>query len=316
MVNIAYYVVYGLVYAVSLLPLTVLYALADVLYVCTYYIIRYRRAVVRRNLVTSFPEKTTDEIADIERRFYRWLCDYFVETLKLASMSQSEMRRRMVFKNTETIDRLTHQGISSALFLGHFCNWEWVSSLPLHIDRDSCFAGELYHRLRNDVADRLFLRLRQRFYTTCINKNDALRTMVRHYREHRPMVVGYISDQKPKWQNIHLWVNFLNHPDTPVFTGTERIIKMTHHAFVYCAMSRPRRGYYVCDFQLIERQTHDMPDFLVTERYMQLLEQNIRRQPECYLWSHDRWSRTREEFDRLFCVRDGKVLPRTSLAEN
>lgn len=306
--NLLFHICYAMVFAVSLLPFGALYALADAFFPIVYYVARYRRSTVRHNLTTSFPDKAPDEIRRLEREFYHWLCDYFVETLKLASISEDEMRRRMVFHNTDIIDRLTEEGTSVALLLGHFCNWEWVSTLPLYIRHDNCFCGELYHRLYSALTDRIFLKLRQRFYTTCVNKDEALRTLVRLNRQGRPAVVGYIADQKPKWQNIHLWVEFLNHPDTPVFTGTERMIKMLNHAFLYVDMSRPKRGYYVCYFRLIERETRGIPDFQVTERYMQLLEQSIRRQPQYYLWSHDRWSRTREEFDRRFYVKDGKVL--------
>ena len=314
--SLLYYVCYGATFVLSLLPFRVLYAVADALYYLVYHIVRYRRKLVRRNISTAFPDKTATEILSIERGFYHWLCDYFVETIKLASISEKEMRRRMVFHNTDVIDRLTAEGTSVALLLGHFCNWEWVSTLPISIERNRCFCGELYHQLRNKVADRLFLKLRQRFFTTCVNKNEALRTLVRENQQ-RPSVVGFIADQKPKWNNIHLWVNFLNHRDTPVFTGTERIIKMLNQAFVYSDLSRPRRGYYECNFILIEQHTHDMPDYTLTEQYMQLLEDSIRRQPQYYLWSHDRWSRSREEFERLYYIKDGRVVPKaqTSRAE-
>ena len=315
--NIIYHIVYAAAYALSLLPMRVLLALADALYVVLRYIVRYRRRTVKRNIASAMPalrkHNTTGpapDAAKIEKAFYHWLADYFVETIKLLSISEKEMRRRMTFSGTEEIDRLTAQGISCALLLGHFCNWEWVSTLPLHINRQGIFAGELYHRLRNKTADRLFLALRQRFYTTCVDKDEAMRTLLHYYRNGTPSVVGYIADQKPKWQNIHLWVNFLAHDDTPVFTGTERIIRAIHAAFFYLDMQRTGRARYHCRFRLIETDSAVMPRFRLTQTYMQMLEQSIARQPECYLWSHDRWSRTKEEFERRFYVKNGKVRER------
>lgn len=308
--SVAFYLLYAGAYVVSLLPFRMLFIISDGIYVLLYHVIRYRRRVVRQNLEQSFPEKSHTEILAIEREFYHWLCDYFVETIKLLSVSADEISQRMIFKGTELIDEATNRGQSSALYMGHYCNWEWVSTLPLHINRKDCLPGELYHPLRNAVMDRLFLRIRQRFYTTCINKNEALRTIVKNYRAGRPMVIGYISDQKPKWQNIHLWIDFLNHKDTPVFTGTERIVKMTNHVFFYVDMQRLGRGRYECEFRMMERDTAGIPDFQVTQRYMRELERSIRRQPAYYLWTHDRWSRTKEEFDRRFYIKDGKVHER------
>ena len=60
--------------------------------------------------------------------------------------------------------------------------------------------------------------------------------------EEQPIVIGYIADQAPFWNNIHHWVDFLNH-DTPVLTGSERIIKKTGQAVFYGDVSRVRRGY-------------------------------------------------------------------------
>ena len=45
-----------------------------------------------------------------------------------------------------------------------------------------------------------------------------LRYLVEYKSLNRRSLFGYISDQTPKWDNIHLWLPFLNH-DTPVFTG-------------------------------------------------------------------------------------------------
>ena len=86
---------YAAFYLVSLLPYRALYVLADVLHVVVYDVARYRVKVVRRNLATSFPEKSPEELKKVERGFYRWLCDYFVETVKLISVSRKELLRHV-----------------------------------------------------------------------------------------------------------------------------------------------------------------------------------------------------------------------------
>lgn len=128
------------------------------------------------------------------------------------------------------------------------------------------------------------------------------------------MIIGYIADQKPNWRNIHFWVDFLNHY-TPVFTGSERIIKRTRQAFFYGDVRRIKRGYYECEFKLIEQHSEQIPDYELTQRYMQELERSIRRDPAYWLWSHDRWSRTKEEFDYRFYIKDGKVYEKVTEEE-
>ena len=120
---------------------------------------------------------------------------------------------------------------------------------------------------------------------------------------------GYIADQAPKWQNIHCWLPFLNH-DTPVFTGAERIMRKMNNVVFYVDIQRPRRGYYTITFQLITDEPNRLPEFEITRRFFQMLEESIRRDPVPYLWTHNRWKRTREEFDRKFRIVGGKVVPR------
>ena len=234
---------------------------------------RYRLKVVRRNLATSFPEKSETQLRRIERAYYRFFCDYLVESIKLLTISPEEIKRRLVFKGTEAVNQCVEEGQSCAVYLGHY----W------------------------------FLRLRQRLGAVCIPMQDTLRKILEFRQAHQPVVIGYISDQKPNWHNIHHWVNFLHH-DTPVLTGTERIARKVNHAVFYMDVRCVRRGYYEAEFKLITREPQKMKEFEVTDIYYQHLEQSILRAPEFWLWSHNRWSRTRKEFNERFKVVDGKVV--------
>lgn len=308
--KILYYIVYGLWYMLSLLPLRVHYVLSDVIFLLLYHILGYRKKVVRTNLRTSFPEKSQEELKQIERDFYHFFCDYMVESVKMMTISEQEMRRRMVFKNMEAVDNILAEGQSIALYLGHYCNWEWVTSLPLWLPAN-IQPGQIYHPIENRLTDQLFLRARQHFNSLCIPMQDTLRRLLEFSKSNRPMVIGYISDQKPHWVNIHHWVDFLNH-DTPVLTGTERIVRKLNHAVFYIDMQRKRRGYYEAEFKLITRHPQQMHEFEITDIYYQMLEKTIRRAPAYWLWSHDRWKRTREEFNERFEVVNGKVREKSS----
>jgi KDO2-lipid IV(A) lauroyltransferase len=273
-----------------------------------YKLVGYRRNVVRKNLTESFPEKSEEELRRIERGFYHFFCDYLVETVKLMTISREEMKRRVVFKHAELVDEIMGSGQSIALYLGHYCNWEWVSSIPLWVNPNA-WCGQVYHPLENKDFDKLFLKIRERMGANCIAMQDTLREVVKHKRENQPIIIGYISDQVPYWTNIHHWVNFLHH-DTPVLTGTERIVHRMGHAVLYLDIQRVRRGYYEAEFKLVTRDSQKMKDFELTDIYFEMLEKSIRRSPEFWLWSHNRWKRTREEFDERFEVVNGKVIPK------
>lgn len=306
--KVLYYFVLAVWYLLSLLPMKVHYVISDLLFWLLYGLLGYRRKVVGENLRTSFPEKSEEERHRIERGFYRFFCDYLVESVKLMTISRENLKQRMTFKGTELIDQVVGEGQSCAIYLGHLCNWEWVTSLPLWVTpKAQC--GQIYHPLENKDFDRLFLRSRQRMGAVCIPMQDTLRKILEYRKAEQPVVIGYISDQVPFWFNIHHWVDFLHH-DTPVLTGTERIVRKVNHAVFFLDVRRVRRGYYEAEFKLITREPQKMGEFEITDIYFQLLEESIRRAPEFWLWSHNRWKRTRQEFDERFDVVNGKVIPK------
>ena len=303
-------IVYAFFYAISLLPFRLLYCVADFEYFMMYYVIKYRRGIVRKNLTTSFPEKSEEEIVDIEKKFYRWFSDYFFEAVKLLSISDKELRRRFKVYNSEEVEQCFQEGQDVAAILGHYCNWEWLSCVGIKLPKTRII-GLIYHPLRNQAFDELFKRIRSHEENGVpVPKKDILRYLVDYKRKNIRSIFGYISDQGPKWENIHLWLPFLNHPETPVFTGGERIMRKMNDAVFYVEMSRPKRGYYTATYKLITRNPNSLPDHEITRRFFQMLEEPIRRNPPYYLWTHNRWKRTKEEFDKRYEVVKGKVVPK------
>lgn len=300
MMNVFYYIVYGFFYVVSLLPFRLLYVLSDLFYLIVYHIVGYRRDIVRRNIESSFPGKSAEECRKIEKGFYHFLCDYFVETIKLLSISKKSMLKHIEFRNVEEMEQCFDNGQPCAAILGHYCNWEWLSATGLSFLRHrEAVMGLIYHPLYDKIFDRLFIKIRRSMGGVCVPKKDILRYLLTYRQQQRMSLFGYISDQAPKWENIHLWLNFMNH-DTPVFTGAERIMRKMKDAVFYVDMERPRRGHYICTFRLISKEPEKMEEFEVTRIFFNMLEQTIQRAPQYYLWSHNRWKRTHEEYDEIF----------------
>lgn len=302
---IAYVLAYGFWYAMSLLPMCVLYVFSDALYLLVGRVVKYRHKVIWKNLKESFPEKDEAELQRIECDFYRYFCDYLVETIKLMTMSRRELRKRMVFTGTDQMNVLLEKGVSCAVYLGHYGNWELITSLPLWVsEKGQCC--QVYHVLENERFDKLFKQVREKQGSICIPMAETLRRIIDFRQKKQPIVIGYISDQAPFWNNIHHWLPFLNH-DTPVLTGSERIIKKTQQAVFYGDVSRICRGHYRCDMQLITTEPEKYKDWEITDEYFKRLEKTIQRQPELYLWSHKRWKRTREEFNLRYDKKTGRV---------
>lgn len=303
-----YNIIYGIFYLVSKLPYRALYVISDIANLVLYHIVRYRRDIVRRNITSAFPEKSLEECISIERGFYKWFCDYFVETVKLMSVSRQELLSRIGFRGIDKIEECFDRGQTCAGILGHYGNWELLSATGLVIKKHpEAVIGLIYHPLRSQLFDRLFINMRQSMGGVCVPKKDILRYLVSFRSQNLMNLFGYIADQAPRYRNIHLWLPFLNH-DTPVFTGAERIMRKMNNAVFYIDVERPERGKYIYTFKLMTDKPGEMPEFEITKKFFVMLEQTIRREPRFYLWSHNRWKRTREEFDKEFKIENGHVV--------
>lgn len=277
--------------AIAIWPYWVLHALSSVLYPIVYYVAKYRRAVTRRNLQNAFPEKSVKEIIEIEKKFYRHFCDYVVETLKLMHVSDKQMRRHMKFTNPELIEQLRADGRPIFLYLGHQCNWEYVISITMWTHPDFK-AVQIYHPLKNKCMDKLMYRLRSRFNSVGVPQKQTLRAVLTMMHEGKQPLLGLIADQRPSRKPEPEWMEFLNQ-DTPIITGGEVMGRKLNAHFIYGSMRCVHRGYYELTFKPIEPVEGE--EFGYSKRYMRMLENDIVAQPHMWLWTHNRWSMTRNK---------------------
>jgi len=276
--------------ALAWLPLPVLYVLADIIYFLLAYVLRYRERVVEENLRNSFPNKTNAEYQLIKRQFYRNFAQVMVETLKLAVMSATELKQRVIFRNPEVMERHFANGRTVLGLSSHAGNWEWV--LTSGAAWLSAHADGVYKPLSNPFFESFLHQLRTRTGAGLIPMRDTLRDMVQRRGEVR--VVSLLSDQAAGPEDRPYWTTFLNQ-DSGFYTSADRLAGRFKCPVIYVSIRRLRRGYY--EIVLKELYDGDTPlpadDFPITEAFVRQLEQDIHSLPADYLWTHRRWKHKR-----------------------
>lgn len=289
--QVSYYVLLSVIKIVSHIPFKLLYVLSDIIFYPFYFIIRYRRKIVRKNLTESFPDKTIEEIRSIEVKFYHFLIDLALETCKLASISPNEIRKRVKFNNIELANNLLINGESISLFLGHYGNWELISSMGLWLYNGS-ISVQIYHRLRNKAMDKIMKALRERMGNICVERYKTTRFMAKALKDNRTCIIGFLADQSPKKRDVKYFINFLNHM-IPVITGTEKATKYFGYKALFLSAKRVKRGYYECELSSLHNDPESLPDYELTDLYYKRLEREIMQHPEFYLWTHNRFKYAR-----------------------
>lgn len=269
---------------IAILPFKILYKVSDVCFYLVYHVLRYRRKVVWNNLSNVFSDKTATELQDLEKDFYRHLCDLLLEYIKGLSITRSQVLRRCTLQNPELLQTLYEKGRHILLLTGHQGNWEWAGDAVALQSNYKLYV--LYKPLTNLYFDRLVGCIRKRFGRDIIQHNQALRKMLSY--DSVPKATAILADQAPN--NIHqaYLMNFLNQP-TYVTQGVEKLAKKLNHAVIYMHTRRIRRGYYNVSAELLFEHPTGIPDHVITQTYLQRLEVDIYQGPATWLWSHNRW---------------------------
>lgn len=280
-----YILAYPLLWLISILPFRIFYWFSDCVYFLVYYIIGYRKKVVRTNLALALPHLNDAERKKIEKKFYQHMCDMFLEMIKTMSISPEEMEKRFHVTNIDLILDYAKKGKSVILVASHYASYEWL----LTINPKLGFQGvAVYKKLANPYFDKLIRKIRTKYNCEMIPTKNAIPLMAQNQREGKLSLYGLASDQSPKLDRIFHSNDFMG-IEVPVHTGAEMLAKKYDLSVIMVKVKKVKRGYYEATFLTLADNPKDYEDFKITEMYIKELEKQIYEAPEYYLWTHKRW---------------------------
>lgn len=282
---LVYILAYPLLWLISILPFPIFYLFSDFVCFLVYRVIGYRKKVVRENLALTLPHLSDAERKVIEKKFYKHMCDMFLEMIKTMSMSPEEMERRFHVTNIDLVRDYSKKGKSVILVASHYASYEWL----LTINPKLGFQGvAVYKRLANPYFDKLVRKIRSKYNTEMIETRKAIPTMAKNQREGVLSLYGLASDQSPKMERIFHSMKFMG-VEVPVHTGAETLAKKYDLAVIFVQVKKVKRGYYEATFVSLADNPKDFENFKITEMYLKEVEKQILEAPEFYLWTHKRW---------------------------
>ncbi len=286
--HIGYYLYFFVFYLISLLPWSILYLFSSIIHFILFGIFKYRKKVIADNLRNSFPEKSAKDLQKLHRKFTRYFCDLLVETFKTMSVSPRTLQKRVKFHNLELFERFSAQNQSVSLALGHLGNWELIGAAFAPYPYFQLIV--IYHPLKNKIFDRIFYHMRTRLGNGLYPMKNTMRSMLMD--RNKLTATAFICDQTPSNPERAYWTQFLNQ-ETPVFRGVAMISRKLNYPVIYVSVQRPRRGYYEVHLKLVSDSPAQTTEDEISEAHTRLLEEDIRRQPEIWLWTHRRWKHSR-----------------------
>src|SRR6185437_10835773 len=211
-----YYLFYGFLYLLSLLPMRLLYLVSDAIYGIVYYVFGYRKKIVMNNLRQAFPEKTEAECTRIAKKFYRNFIDSFIEVIKLVSASDAWVSKRFT-ADVAVLDELYATGKACQLHLGHTFNWEWGQLALTPLTKYKILV--VYMPISSKMLEKLFYRLRIRSGNVFLPAPKMREAMVQYLPTQ--YLLGLVADQCPGNMQTSWWIDFMGRP-APFASGPEK----------------------------------------------------------------------------------------------
>ncbi len=237
--------------------------------------------IAHRNLELCFPQASPEERARILAEHFRTLGIAIFET-SIAWWSDDERIRRLTsVEGEEHLQRALASGHGAILLSAHFTTLEIGA-------RAACArwpVSIMYRPSRNAVLERFLQRGRGRRARRAIPRDDV-RTLVAALGANEP--VWYAPDQSYRKKGAQM-VPFFGIP-AATNTATSRLARMTGAVVLPYFVERlpGSRGYRVT----IQPPLADFPSgdpVADATRFNALIEAQVRRVPEQYLWIHRRF---------------------------
>jgi KDO2-lipid IV(A) lauroyltransferase len=263
--------------------------LSDFLFFIIFYLIKYRKKIVEQNLKTAFPQKNQKEIQQITRKFYVYLIDTMLETLKMSTISEKQLKKRIYFEDLSVVNALEKQNKNFILALGHCGNWEWGSAI-FQIQTNYQILV-IYKPLSNLFFDDLIKKWRTRFGQKASPMKNTLRNMLVE-QKNGLFATALIADQRPENPNDAFWTTFLN-KEAGFLWGTEKLAQKFDMPVVFAHVKQEKRGKYKIELTLLTDNPKPTQEGEITQNFVTNLEIAIKNQPYCWLWSHDRWKHSK-----------------------
>ncbi len=275
---------------VARLPFRFIYLLSDIFTFLVVYLIPYRRKVIFQNISSAFPEKSPKEVKKIQRKFYRHLADVMLEVFKLPGVKMDELKKRMVLTNPELLIKLEKQGRSVVLAGGHVANWEWLGN---RVKAETNHQGvALYKQVQSSFYNDYMMKIRNLYKEIQLVEHDKTsRALIR--LKNKKVLLLVLADQRPPAHDQKHWLTFFGR-ETPVLMGVEKIAQAFDFDVLYFDICRIKRGYYQATFIPLRTGNKNTVELELTKDYFRQIERSVHKQPESYLWSHNRWKYKRE----------------------
>lgn len=255
-------------------------AIGDLLFI----LLRKRRRIAFDNVGIAFGTTlTSGRKREIARSAFRNLVISLMELFRMQSMLK-DAERSFEFEGTEHLDRAFSRGQGVILVISHLGSWEYLAFLP-YLRKYPC--SVIGRPMRNPYVYRWVQELRRITALNHIDKTNAVKEVLRELRANH--LVAILIDQ---WAGTEGLMGRFFGEETSTTSIPVRLSRKTGAALIPAYCLRTGAGRYKISIMpevAIRGEAENTWEAQTTDALNRLLEEQIRLNPEQWIWTHRRW---------------------------
>lgn len=272
---------FGVAWLIAQLPLRVQFTIGRSLGGFAYRIFPKRVEVARKNIRHCMPELDQPTIEKMIRESFESNGIGIIEGFRCWFNDREKLRNKTFLHGLEHLMAAKDRGKGVILLGGHYCTLESAGCLATMF-----FDSDVVQRDQNNaVFNAVMSRSRDKLYGAVLAKRD-LKGMVRRLKQGN--VVWFATDQD-NGRRASIFVPFFGQT-CATLVSTMRLAKISGSPVViFSHFRRPNAEGYDIYFKPALENFPSGDDVADATLLNQVLEQEIRRHPEQYLWMHRRF---------------------------
>ncbi len=249
---------------------------------------RRHRRVALANVAAAFPELDEPTKRRLVRDCFCHFAGVACDNLSVRRFDASALCRRLTLVGWEHLEEAARDGRGLFLMTGHLGNFEMLAH-PVALYRGPAWVID--RPADNPLLDRALRRLRGRFGNRRIARRGAGRAALRALRDGGQIFI--LADQRVgPHEGIEL--PFFGRPAVTSTLTARLSLRCGSPVVPLFCYPTPGGGFRVEVQPAIRppaepHRPRGVEIEELTRRYVEVLEQQIRRHPEMWLWMHDRW---------------------------
>jgi len=274
-----------------LLPRKLSLGVGRILGLTIYFLDRKHRQIALSNLKTAFgAELSASARKNIARKSFIHFGKFFADFIKFNHLSDQKRDKLIKVEGIENLNQALKKGKGVLLFTGHYGSWEIA---PYFLSRKAKFYV-IARALDNDLLEKELLKMRANLGAEVIYKQQAAKRILQSLRARE--IVAILIDQNVL-RSQAIFVDFFGKAAATTPSLAAFLLRTQSPLLPGFCYPAPRNTYKIKILEPLSIKLtgqYDQDVLKITQICTKIIEAQIRKNPDYWLWFHQRW-KTRPE---------------------